>query len=168
MKLQVKIFIVLILLLVASLLVIIDKFRSKVNTEKISNLKNIRKFSMKVNEPTKEQITKIVQNIGTDNKDVQKENNVEKNTNTYIPTEQEDNETNEGYSKSKSENTYTVQSGDTFYYISKKFYQTSKYANKLFEYNKDIVKKPENLQIGMQLKIPDRTVLEKKNEIARK
>ncbi len=164
MKLQVKIFIVLILLLIASLLVIIDKFQAKVNMEKINGFTNIQKFSMKVNEPTSQQVAKIVQNIG--NKEAQKEHNVQKNT--YVPTEKEGDETNEEYSKSKSENTYTVQRGDTFYSISKKFYQTSKYANKLFEYNKDRVKKPENLRIGIQLKIPDISVLVKKNEIAHK
>lgn len=163
MKLQVKIFIVFILLLTAALLIIIDKFQYKVNTEKINSFTTIQKFTVKANEPVKEQVEKIIQKI--DNQETKKESKPENNS--YIPTEKEEADTEE-YSKSKSENIYTVQSGDTLYSISKKFYHTSKYANKLFEYNKNAISKPEKLRVGVQLKIPPAEAFEKKSDIVRK
>ncbi len=161
MNMKVKIFIVITLLLIASILIVIDRFHGKVNlNEMVSFDSSLKDFTIKMNEPAKEQVDKIIQKIeGTDTKG---ENDLQKNN--YIPSEREDEETTEEYSKFQKVEKYVVQNGDTFYSLSKRFYGTSKYANKLFEYNRDLVKKPENLKIGMELKIPEKSVLEKKEK----
>lgn len=49
---------------------------------------------------------------------------------------------------------YTVTKGDNLARISQKFYNTSANAGKIYEYNKDVLKSPNLLQIGQKLKIP--------------
>lgn len=160
MKLQVKIFIVVILLIIASLLIVVDRFKAKVNPDRIISPGTLQSFTMKVSEPTKEQVDKIIQKI--EDKNSQAKDNTGKNN--YIPSEKDNEEIMEEYSKTTKEEIYEVQSGDTFYSLSKRFYGTSKYANKLFEYNKYLVKKPESLKIGIKLRIPEKSILEKKDE----
>lgn len=164
MKLQVKIFIVVILLLIASLLMVIDKLQNKIDLEKLNSFTNIQKFAVKANEPTKEQVNKIIQKVEPQQSESEKD--VRKNF--YVPASSEEAESTEEYSKSKADNIYIVRNGDTLYSISKKFYNTTKYADKLFEYNKDMIKKPESLRVGTRLKIPDKTILDKKKEIVHK
>ncbi len=163
MNLRVKIFIVVILLLIASLIIVVDRVSGKVDPEKISS-GSLQNFIMKVNEPAKEQVNKLLQKI--EGEKPQSEEKPPKDN--YVPTEKENSEITEEYTITDKLQIYSVQNGDTFYSLSKRFYGTSKYANKLFEYNKHLVKKPENLKVGMKLKIPDKSVLEKEEEFVRK
>ncbi|MFN7181877.1 MAG: LysM peptidoglycan-binding domain-containing protein [Planctomycetota bacterium] len=167
MRLQVKIFIVLILILIAFLLIVIDRFASRVNPDKLANPHKLHNFIMKLSEPTKDQVNKIIQKIEEKN---EKTSNQNATSDNYLPTTHEnDEEMTEQYSKSDKVEIYEVQNGDTFYSLSKRFYGTSKYANELYEYNRSVVTKPENLRIGVKLKIPQKSVLEKKDgKIVRK
>jgi nucleoid-associated protein YgaU len=49
---------------------------------------------------------------------------------------------------------YTVQKNDTLQKISYKFYNTTRYWNKIFEANKDILKSPDSIYPGQVLKVP--------------
>lgn len=49
---------------------------------------------------------------------------------------------------------YTIQKGDTLQKISKKFYGTTKKWNFLYEANKDILKSPDKVYLGTEIKIP--------------
>jgi nucleoid-associated protein YgaU len=49
---------------------------------------------------------------------------------------------------------YTVQKGDTLQKISKKFYGSYKKWNKIYEANKDKMKSPDALKVGMKLCVP--------------
>lgn len=50
--------------------------------------------------------------------------------------------------------TYTVKSGDTLQSIALDVYGDATRANLIFEANKDLIKDPNAIQIGMVLKIP--------------
>jgi nucleoid-associated protein YgaU len=49
---------------------------------------------------------------------------------------------------------YTVEKGDTLQKISKKFYNTYRRWNEIFEANKDVMADPNKLKPGMKIKIP--------------
>jgi nucleoid-associated protein YgaU len=49
---------------------------------------------------------------------------------------------------------YTVQKNDTLQKISKKFYNTTKKWNKIYEANRDLLKSPNKLYTGQVLNIP--------------
>ena len=49
---------------------------------------------------------------------------------------------------------YTVEKGDTLQKISKKFYDTYRRWNKIYEANKDKIKTPDHIKPGTVLKIP--------------
>jgi nucleoid-associated protein YgaU len=53
-----------------------------------------------------------------------------------------------------SSSEYVVQKGDTLQKISKKFYNTYRKWQQIYEANKDIMKDPNALKVGMKLKIP--------------
>lgn len=49
---------------------------------------------------------------------------------------------------------YTVKKNDTLQKISKNFYGTTKRWHKIYEFNKDVLKKPNSIRPGQVLKIP--------------
>lgn len=49
---------------------------------------------------------------------------------------------------------YTVEKGDTLQKISKKFYNTYRRWNEIFEANKDVMSDPNKLKPGMKIRIP--------------
>ncbi len=49
---------------------------------------------------------------------------------------------------------YTVQENDTLQKISHKFYGTTRKWNFLYEANKDVLKSPDRLYLGVEIKIP--------------
>ncbi|MDP6959135.1 MAG: LysM peptidoglycan-binding domain-containing protein [Planctomycetota bacterium] len=51
--------------------------------------------------------------------------------------------------------TYTVQPGDTLGGISKKVYNTTKHADRIFEENRSLLESPDQLQVGTKLELPD-------------
>jgi len=50
--------------------------------------------------------------------------------------------------------TYIVQKGDTLSKISRLHYGTSRFVNLIFEANRDRIKEPERLRVGMLIRIP--------------
>ena len=63
------------------------------------------------------------------------------------------NETKKGGSK-KAGQTYVVQSGDTLFSISRKFYKSPKHWKEILEANKKNIRDPKDLTIGQALVIP--------------
>ena len=63
------------------------------------------------------------------------------------------NETKKGGSK-KAGQTYVVQSGDTLFSISRKFYKSPKHWKEILEANKKNIRDPKDLTIGQTLVIP--------------
>ena len=63
------------------------------------------------------------------------------------------NETKKGGSK-KACQTYVVQSGDTLFSISRKFYKSPKHWKEILEANKKNIRDPKDLTIGQALVIP--------------
>ena len=57
-------------------------------------------------------------------------------------------------SESQTGSTYTVQSGDCLWSISRRFYGTGTRWNVIYETNKSIIRKPDFIQIGQILEIP--------------
>ena len=51
--------------------------------------------------------------------------------------------------------TYTVQPGDTLGGISKKVYNTTKHADRIFNKNRSLLESPDQLQVGTKLELPD-------------
>ena len=51
---------------------------------------------------------------------------------------------------------YTVQSGDTLSKLAKKFLDNSNSYMKIFELNKDVLKNPDLIKVGQELKIPNK------------
>lgn len=56
--------------------------------------------------------------------------------------------------KGVKEETYIVQRGDTLSRISRLHYGTSKFVNLIFKANRDRIREPDRLRVGMVLKIP--------------
>jgi LysM repeat protein len=50
---------------------------------------------------------------------------------------------------------YTVVAGDSLYGISSKLYGTPKYYERIYELNRDRIRDPNTLQIGINLRLPD-------------
>jgi LysM repeat protein len=50
--------------------------------------------------------------------------------------------------------TYVVQSGDSLYAISRKFYGDSSYIDLIFEANRDVMRSKNSLSVGQKLRIP--------------
>ena len=50
--------------------------------------------------------------------------------------------------------TYVVQSGDSLYAISRKFYGDSSQIDLIFEANRDVMRSKNSLSVGQKLKIP--------------
>ena len=50
---------------------------------------------------------------------------------------------------------YTVQQGDSLYGISTKVYGTPRHYERIYEANRDRIKDPNTLQVGINLKMPD-------------
>lgn len=50
---------------------------------------------------------------------------------------------------------YTVVPGDTLYGISVKVFGTPRYYEKIYELNRDRIRDPNTLQVGINLKLPD-------------
>jgi nucleoid-associated protein YgaU len=57
-------------------------------------------------------------------------------------------------SASKETKTYTIQSGDSLYSISKKFYGNGQRANDIYNANRDKLKSPTALAVGVTIVIP--------------
>jgi nucleoid-associated protein YgaU len=55
----------------------------------------------------------------------------------------------------KSQNTYTVASGDSLSKIAKKFYGNANAWKKIYDANKDKIKNPDLIQPGWVLTIPE-------------
>lgn len=55
----------------------------------------------------------------------------------------------------ESQRRYTVQAGDTLSKISRQFYGDSNQYMRIFEANRDILKDPNKIQPGQELKIPE-------------
>ena len=53
--------------------------------------------------------------------------------------------------------TYTVQQGDSLYGISVKLYGTPRHYERIYEANRDRIKDPNTLQVGINLRMPDLT-----------
>lgn len=51
---------------------------------------------------------------------------------------------------------YTVQSGDTLSKIAKKFLDNANSYMKIFDVNKDVLKNPDLIKVGQELKIPNK------------
>src|SRR6185436_12593480 len=51
--------------------------------------------------------------------------------------------------------TYTVSPGDTLYGISQKVLGSTRHVNRIYEMNKDRIKDPNTLQVGINLRMPD-------------
>lgn len=51
---------------------------------------------------------------------------------------------------------YTVQSGDTLSKIAKKFLDNANSYMKIFDVNKDVLKNPDMIKVGQELKIPNK------------
>lgn len=51
---------------------------------------------------------------------------------------------------------YTVQSGDTLSKIAKKYLDNAGAYMKIFDINKDILKNPDMIKVGQELKIPNK------------
>lgn len=51
---------------------------------------------------------------------------------------------------------YTVQSGDTLSKIAKKFLDNANSYMKIFDLNKDVLKNPDMIKVGQELKIPNK------------
>src|SRR5205823_9178544 len=70
----------------------------------------------------------------------------------------EKSQANDGSSKKigakKADRTYVVQSGDTLFSISRKFYKSPKRWQKILEANKENIRNPGNLKVGQTLIIP--------------
>ena len=49
---------------------------------------------------------------------------------------------------------YTVKKSDSLQRISEKFYGTTKYWQKIYEFNKDVLKSPNVIFVGQKIKIP--------------
>ena len=60
---------------------------------------------------------------------------------------------------------YKVQSNDSLFKISKKYYGDGKKWNKIFEANKDSMPDPDSLYVGQKLLIPDVTVEKETNRV---
>jgi LysM repeat protein len=67
-------------------------------------------------------------------------------------------QTNEASSKKiaakKADRTYVVQSGDTLFSISRKFYKSSKHWKEILEANRKNIRDPKKLTVGEKLVIP--------------
>ena len=51
--------------------------------------------------------------------------------------------------------TYTVAPGDSLYGISQKIFGTTRHVNRIYEANKDRIKDPNTLQVGINLRMPE-------------
>ena len=51
--------------------------------------------------------------------------------------------------------TYTVVAGDSLYGISQKIFGTTRHVNRIYEANKDRIKDPNTLQVGINLRVPE-------------
>jgi nucleoid-associated protein YgaU len=51
--------------------------------------------------------------------------------------------------------TYTITQGDTLYGISQKMFGTPRHYERIYEMNKDRIKDPNTLQVGINLRMPD-------------
>jgi nucleoid-associated protein YgaU len=51
--------------------------------------------------------------------------------------------------------TYTIVQGDSLYGISQKMFGSPRYYEKIYELNKDRIKDPNTLQVGINLRMPD-------------
>jgi nucleoid-associated protein YgaU len=51
--------------------------------------------------------------------------------------------------------TYTVQQGDSLYGISVKLFGTPRHYERIYEANRDRIKDPNTLQVGINLRMPD-------------
>jgi nucleoid-associated protein YgaU len=60
----------------------------------------------------------------------------------------------EGGSSSTATKTYVVMSGDSLSKIAKREYGNAKEWNRIFEANRDILKDPDKIYPGQELKIP--------------
>ncbi len=56
--------------------------------------------------------------------------------------------------KEKEYKYYTIQKNDTLQKVSQKFYDTTKKWKLIFDYNKKVIKKSNNIYPGMRIKIP--------------
>ena len=57
---------------------------------------------------------------------------------------------------------YTVKKGDSLYNISEKYFGQGRYANAIYEANKDVIDDPDSLKVGWKLRIPSPEELLKK------
>tara|TARA_B100000123_G_scaffold237437_1_gene189202 strand:- start:570 stop:1343 length:774 start_codon:yes stop_codon:yes gene_type:complete len=58
----------------------------------------------------------------------------------------------------KTNQTYVVQSGDSLYAISRKFYGDSSFIDLIFEANRDVMPSKNSLNVGQELRIPPKPV----------